>query len=38
MRHILVHGYFHVDLDIVWAVVTNELSNLKAQVQELIDG
>jgi len=37
MRHILVHDYFHVDLDIVWAVVTNELPSLKAQVQRLLN-
>jgi uncharacterized protein with HEPN domain len=26
MRHILVHGYFEVDLDLVWSVVEHELT------------
>ena len=25
MRHILVHGYFETDIDIVWNVLQNEL-------------
>lgn len=29
MRHILVHGYFEVDLDAVWAVVEKDLPPLK---------
>ncbi|MGH3930202.1 MAG: HepT-like ribonuclease domain-containing protein [Pseudonocardiaceae bacterium] len=32
MRHILVHGYFEVDLDLVWQVVENELDKLKATI------
>jgi uncharacterized protein with HEPN domain len=28
MRHILVHGYFEVDLDLVWSVVDRELTAL----------
>ena len=26
MRHILVHGYFEVDLDLAWSVVDRELT------------
>jgi uncharacterized protein with HEPN domain len=29
MRHILVHDYFQVDLEIVWMVVEKELPKLK---------
>ncbi len=31
MRHVLVHGYFDIDLDIVWSVIENDLTPLKAQ-------
>jgi uncharacterized protein with HEPN domain len=34
MRHILVHGYFEIDLDIVWSVIENDLLPLKVQFQE----
>lgn len=33
MRHVLVHGYFEIDLDIVWSVLENDLVPLKEQVQ-----
>ena len=32
MRHVLVHGYFHTDLDIVWRAVEHDLPLLKSQV------
>jgi len=32
MRHVLVHGYFDIDLDIVWSVIENDLSSLKTQI------
>jgi len=32
MRHVLVHGYFDIDLDIVWSVIENDLSPLKEQI------
>ena len=35
MRHVLVHDYFEVDLDLVWAVVEKELQSLKLQLQQL---
>ena len=35
MRHVLVHDYFDVDLDLVWAVVEKELPTLKLQLQKL---
>lgn len=29
MRNILVHNYFGIDVDIVWAVIVNDLPDLK---------
>jgi uncharacterized protein with HEPN domain len=37
MRHILVHGYFEIDLDIVWTAVVKYLPSLKMQIQSLLD-
>ena len=36
MRHILVHVYFDVDLDAVWAVVQDDLPVLAADLQRVI--
>ena len=36
MRHILVHDYFRVDLEVVWRVVENELPPLKVQLQSIL--
>lgn len=38
MRHILVHDYFQVDLEIVWMVVEKELPKLKEQLLSLLNG
>lgn len=35
MRHVLVHGYFDIDLDIVWSVIENDLLPLKEQIQRV---
>jgi uncharacterized protein with HEPN domain len=35
MRHILVHDYFQIDLEIVWSVVENELPVLKKKLKAL---
>ena len=32
-RHRLVHGYFDVDLDIVWEIVTHDLPSLIAELE-----
>jgi uncharacterized protein with HEPN domain len=32
MRHVLVHGYFDIDLEIVWSVIENDLPSLKVQI------
>jgi uncharacterized protein with HEPN domain len=36
MRDILVHAYDHVDLDQVWRMTTDELSELIEAVEPLI--
>lgn len=35
MRNAVAHGYFKVDLEIVWRTVQNDLTGLHAQVQEI---
>lgn len=32
MRHVLVHGYFEVDLDLVWSVVEHDLAPLRSAI------
>ncbi len=36
MRHVLVHGYFETDKDIVWKVVERDLPSLKVQLQKIL--
>lgn len=33
MRHVLVHGYFEIDLEIVWSVIEKDLLSLKERIQ-----
>ena len=35
-RQVLVHGYFDIDLDIVWATVHEDLPRLTIQIRNLI--
>jgi uncharacterized protein with HEPN domain len=35
-RHRLIHGYWSVDLILVWDVIANELPGLKAEVNRLL--
>jgi len=37
MRDRIVHGYFGVDYDIVWDVVTNKVPTLEREVRRLLD-
>jgi uncharacterized protein with HEPN domain len=37
MRHILVHDYFEIDLDIVWATIDQDLPLLQAQIKAALD-
>jgi uncharacterized protein with HEPN domain len=36
MRHRLVHGYFDIDLDIVWQTVAEELHPLIAELEQVL--
>ena len=36
MRDRLIHGYFGVDYDIVWDVVTNKVPVLRSQIAEIL--
>jgi uncharacterized protein with HEPN domain len=36
MRNALAHGYFKVDLDMVWKTIAKDLPMLEAQVTEMI--
>ncbi len=38
MRDKLIHEYFGVDYEIVWDVATNEVSKLKSQIEEILEG
>jgi uncharacterized protein with HEPN domain len=35
-RHILVHGYFLIDLDIVWSVVEKDLPGLRQHLEAIL--
>lgn len=35
-RNVLMHGYFEIDLDIVWAAVELDLPALKSEIQEAL--
>jgi uncharacterized protein with HEPN domain len=37
MRHILVHGYFRIDTEIVWDVIERDLPRLKQSLRQLLD-
>ncbi|MCI0550625.1 MAG: DUF86 domain-containing protein [Anaerolineae bacterium] len=36
MRHVLVHGYFETDKELVWKVVERDLPALKTQIEEIL--
>lgn len=36
MRNVLVHGYFGVDIDIVWLAATNDVPTLKPAIRNLL--
>ncbi|MCQ2255947.1 MAG: DUF86 domain-containing protein [Bacteroidaceae bacterium] len=37
MRHILVHDYYQVNMQIMWDVITNDLPALKVQVEGYLE-
>lgn len=36
MRHILVHEYFHIDIDQVWSTIAKDLPALKKQIGQML--
>ena len=36
MRHVLVHGYYQISDEIVWATIQKELQPLKENIQKLL--
>lgn len=36
MRNVLAHGYFTVDLNVVWRTINNDLPGLEEKVTELL--
>lgn len=37
MRNTLIHGYFEVDLDVVWDTILNDLPPFKEQIKKLLE-
>jgi uncharacterized protein with HEPN domain len=37
MRNALAHGYFLVDMEIVWRTIHNDLPGMAEQVQRLLE-
>lgn len=35
MRHVLVHGYFQIDLDAVWVAIEKDLPPLKRDIEAI---
>ena len=36
MRHVLVHGYFETDRELVWRVVEHDIPKLKSQIERIL--
>ena len=36
VRNIIAHEYFRVNLDIIWGIISNDLPNLKEQLQGIL--
>jgi len=36
MRHVLVHGYFETDKELVWKVVEQDIPKLRAQLEKIL--
>ena len=36
-ENVLIHGYFDIDVDLVWSVAQNDLPKLGAQVRAIVD-
>ncbi len=38
MRHILVHDYFRINIEVLWDVVSKDILVLKSQIEGYIKG
>ena len=38
MRNVLTHGYFQINLSIVWNAIQGDIGNLEQEIQEVLDG
>ena len=36
MRHVIVHGYYQIDADILWDTINNDLAELKQAVEKYL--
>jgi uncharacterized protein with HEPN domain len=36
MRHVLVHGYFETDKELIWRVVEQDIPKLKSQLEKIL--
>ena len=36
MRDVIVHGYFHVSLEIVWATATQRIDELESAMRKIL--
>jgi len=36
-RHILVHDYCKIDLEVVWRAIQNKITDLKVQIEQIIE-
>ena len=37
MRHVIVHGYYQIDAEILWETINNDLADLKTAVEGYIN-
>jgi uncharacterized protein with HEPN domain len=37
MRDVLIHGYFGVDIELTWTVITSSLPDLRTSIAAIID-
>ena len=35
LRDVIAHGYFHIDYEILWGIITNTLPKFKAEVSKI---
>ena len=36
MRHVLVHGYYHISVMMIWEIIQSDLHKLKQQILEYL--